>query len=214
VHFADVLLDDMKVVEQPFARRPYVTIIRSVRGEAFARVIEDASRFVQPTEKRRSKSSLLRWRNYLLARQVERPLGKAVGAEWLAAERPRSEEGLFVWNASSNATNELRQRGLRGARRQPVPMKSTMYTAMGSAFSKPDSELAEPDAVAARTRRRNCTIVDSWGFSACPVAGRTLADGKAENRQVSTHRALPLTRGTMRLSRQSGAPHRDERFTT
>jgi hypothetical protein len=107
----------------------------------------------------------------LLARQVECTLGKAVSAERLTTERPCSEEGLFVGNSSSNSTNELRQRGLRGARRQPVPMKSAMHTAMGSAFSKPDSELADAGVVAARTRRRNCKIVDLWGFSACPVAG-------------------------------------------
>jgi hypothetical protein len=108
VHLADVLLDDVKVVEQPFACRAYIPIIRRVRGETLARASEYASRFVQPGEKWRAKSPLLRRNHHLFARQVECALAKAISAERIAAKGPCSKERLFVRNTGSNAAHEPR----------------------------------------------------------------------------------------------------------
>ena len=57
MHLANVFLDHMEVVQQPFAGRPHIATVGGVRRQALARRVEDAPRAVQTGEQRRTAAT-------------------------------------------------------------------------------------------------------------------------------------------------------------
>ena len=80
-----MFLDDVIVVEQPFARRPDVDLGIRGGGQAALRVVEDAAAAVEPCEQRRCPPAAARGREPLDPRDGLRPFREAIGAEQVAA---------------------------------------------------------------------------------------------------------------------------------
>jgi hypothetical protein len=88
-YLADVLLDDVEVVEQPLARRSDVGVAVGGVGEPGVGVVEDAPRVVEAREQARAGPPARG--EALLAGDGARALAQVLGAEQLAADGAREQ---------------------------------------------------------------------------------------------------------------------------
>jgi hypothetical protein len=90
-NLAQVLLDDVRVVEQPIAGRPDVLFGVGGGREADASAREDAAGALEPGEQGRSAVTLRERAEDLGPRDGSRALGEPFGAEELASDRASEE---------------------------------------------------------------------------------------------------------------------------
>jgi len=113
-----VFLDDVVVVEQPFARRPDVDLGIRGGGQAPLRVVEDAAAAVEPCEQRGRPPAAARGGEPLDPRDRLRPLREAIDAEQVAADRPGEQVLTGIRAPREDPREEAAESGLPDRRRQ------------------------------------------------------------------------------------------------
>jgi hypothetical protein len=102
---ADVLLDDVVVVQQPLSRGPDVLAAVGRGGEARLGILQNPAGVIETRQERRPPPAGTRVGQALLRGQGLRPLTEMLGAEQFAADRPR-ERSFPCVRTTSDETGE------------------------------------------------------------------------------------------------------------
>src|SRR4029077_11947300 len=109
-HFADLLLDDVKVVQEPLARGSHVYVMVGGAGEAGVRGVQDPPRLVEASEEARSRPPAAGSGQALPGRHRPGAIREVLGAEQLAADRTAEQLVGGVRAAGEEAGQARRRR--------------------------------------------------------------------------------------------------------
>ena len=136
-HLADVLLDDVEVVEQPLARGSDVHIAVGGGGETRVRVVQNAAGLVQPGEEAGSPPTGAALDQTLAGRHRAGTIREVLGAQQLAADRPAEHLVRGIDATGEDAGEEGRRRCGSDGRASEGDIRRDVRRARGPGSSPP-----------------------------------------------------------------------------
>ena len=112
-HFADVVLHDVVIVEQPLPRRSDVAPGSRSVGQAPVRILDDLARCAQALEQPRRTVTARVTFQLLCTRDSSRALGEMIRAKQLAPDRA----GIYVFSALRRTPESSKPAGVPGLQR-------------------------------------------------------------------------------------------------